>query len=89
MQEPQDVLDTILHEVAHAIVGAGHGHDRVWARKMRELGLSPDRQVRVAPPTPFTWVASCECGRTFGFYRKPTRTYICKRCRVTLDYQRV
>ena len=33
-----DVINTIKHEVAHAIVGAGHGHDEVWASKAREVG---------------------------------------------------
>ena len=34
----EDTLNTITHEVAHAIVGAGHDHDYVWARKHREVG---------------------------------------------------
>src|SRR5690242_13087862 len=26
------VRDTLLHEIAHALVGPGHGHDAVWRR---------------------------------------------------------
>ena len=33
-----DVLNTIRHEVAHAIVGPGHAHNEVWAAKAREIG---------------------------------------------------
>lgn len=33
-----DVINTIRHEVAHAIVGPGHGHDSVWSAKARECG---------------------------------------------------
>ncbi len=33
-----EVKNTNLHEVAHAIVGPGHGHDEVWTDKAREIG---------------------------------------------------
>jgi hypothetical protein len=33
-----DVINTIHHEVAHAVVGPFHGHDAVWAAKAREVG---------------------------------------------------
>lgn len=32
-----DVVNTIKHEVAHALT-CGHGHDEVWAAKAREIG---------------------------------------------------
>ena len=32
-----DVMNTIRHEVAHALT-SGHGHDSVWSDKARELG---------------------------------------------------
>ena len=34
----KDVINTIKHEVAHAIVGPFHGHDDVWADKAKEVG---------------------------------------------------
>lgn len=33
-----EVVNTIRHEVAHAIVGPGNGHNEVWATKAREIG---------------------------------------------------
>lgn len=30
---------TILHEIAHANVGKGHGHDRVWRAECVRLGI--------------------------------------------------
>lgn len=38
--EEKDVIDTILHEIAHAIVGAEHGHDEVWRAKAIEIGCN-------------------------------------------------
>lgn len=37
MTEAQ-VRNVITHEVAHALVGYGHGHDATWARTHRSLG---------------------------------------------------
>ena len=37
------VVDTILHEIAHALVGHGHGHDSVWKAKCVEIGCKPER----------------------------------------------
>lgn len=33
------VRQTILHEIAHALVGPGAGHGPVWQRKAREIGV--------------------------------------------------
>lgn len=30
--------NTMLHEIAHALVGTGHGHDDVWKKKCLEIG---------------------------------------------------
>lgn len=37
--EPE-VLDTIRHEVAHALLPPGHGHSNVWKEKAKELGCA-------------------------------------------------
>lgn len=34
-----EIDDTILHEVAHALVGPNHGHNDVWRNKAKEIGL--------------------------------------------------
>lgn len=33
-----EVINTILHEIAHAIVGPGHAHNSTWETKAREIG---------------------------------------------------
>ena len=34
----KEVICTILHEIAHALVGPGYGHGPVWESKAREIG---------------------------------------------------
>jgi predicted SprT family Zn-dependent metalloprotease len=37
------VTQTLIHEVAHAVVGPGNGHGRVWQAQMRAMGVRADR----------------------------------------------
>lgn len=32
----------LLHEIAHALVRPGHGHDQVWKDKALQIGCRPD-----------------------------------------------
>lgn len=41
--EAHDVRDTILHEIAHALVGIDAGHGPRWKAKAREIGARPQR----------------------------------------------
>ena len=77
------VKNTILHEIAHALVGGGHGHDSVWRRKAIEIGCDGKRcytsENTVTPESKY--VAVCNgCGRTHKRHRKPTRTSACGTC---------
>ena len=38
-----DIQNTLLHEVAHAIVDPGHGHDTVWQTAARRIGCTANR----------------------------------------------
>lgn len=38
MHPRAEILNTIRHEVAHAIVGPGHAHNATWEEKAREIG---------------------------------------------------
>jgi predicted SprT family Zn-dependent metalloprotease len=60
------VKDTILHEIAHALVGRGHGHGNVWKRKCIEIGAKPVRCYSIAEVTQpqMRYYATCgSCGR--------------------------
>jgi predicted SprT family Zn-dependent metalloprotease len=70
----EDTMNTITHEIAHALVGSGHGHDAVWARKHRELGGDGKRcfqsdEVDLNAP----WIGTCARGKQFARYRRPKR----------------
>jgi predicted SprT family Zn-dependent metalloprotease len=66
------VLDTLLHEIAHALVGTRHGHGPIWKRKARELGCIPKACSKEARTPPGRYQATCPaCKRTFHRHRKP------------------
>ena len=75
------VRDTILHEIAHALVGPAHGHDAVWRARARAIGCTggrcvPQNAERAAAP----WVGTCPAGHEFGRHRRPDRVMSCSRC---------
>ncbi len=82
----EEVLDTILHEIAHALVGPEHGHDAIWRAKAREIGSSGERCVPAdAPRVPGDWVGRCPAGHEKPRHRAPTRLMSCGRCSRTFD----
>lgn len=73
LNDEEQVRDTILHEIAHALT-PGHHHDSVWRQKAIEIGCngsrcySPDNVN--TPQAPYT--ATCNgCGTTHLRHRKP------------------
>jgi len=86
LHSEQEVLDTILHEIAHALVGPQHGHDRVWRAKAREIGCSGERCVSSeAPRVPGDWIGRCPAGHEKPRHRAPTRLMSCGECATRFD----
>lgn len=77
------IRDTILHEIAHALVGVGHAHDQVWKEMCAGLGGTPRACDNSAVLPEGAWQARCAgCLRLFARHRKPevlTGLY-CRRC---------
>ncbi len=70
------VVDTILHEIAHALVGHGHGHDSVWKAKCVEIGAKPERCYTEEDTTIIAgkYKAVCgACGKTFHRHKRVPR----------------
>lgn len=78
-----NVRNTILHEIAHAMVGPGHGHGNVWRRQFLAIGGNGARTGEREADLRKTFVVSCPaCGPlgTVKGHRMPRR-YSNSRCR--------
>lgn len=77
------IRDTLLHEIAHALVGLGHGHDGVWKAKCREIGARPERLCFEADMPAGRWQAQCGgCGMVHHKHRRPRHLHgwFCRHC---------
>jgi predicted SprT family Zn-dependent metalloprotease len=91
-----EVRETMLHEIAHALVGQAHGHDAVWKAKAAALGASPRScaaRGSVVMPEP-RWEAWCpRCKVTAGrYHRRPPRWrrgYVHDSCRTRVLFRRL
>jgi len=72
----KDLENTILHEIAHALVGIHHGHNHVWRRKALEIGCNGHRTANYNVKVDYKYLATCPaCGKKVGVNRRPTRKY--------------
>lgn len=75
------VRNTILHEVAHGMVGPGHKHDEVWRRQFIAIGGDGKRCTDVAVRQEGKIVGTCPDGHLFHKHRwtqkLKTTTYFC------------
>ena len=79
----EEVQDTILHEIAHALVGPNHGHNVVWKEKAYEIGCRPVRcysNSNVNTPEAKYEAKCVGCGKTHKKHRKPKRISSCGKC---------
>jgi hypothetical protein len=69
----EEVRDTVLHEIAHALAGPGTGHGPVWKVWCLKVGAKPQRCGEADMPSG-RWRATCpSCLRVFHRHRKPSR----------------
>ena len=81
-----EVTETVLHEIAHALVGPAHGHDEVWQARARAIGCSGTRCLPVdAPRPPGPWKGTCPRGHAITRHRQPIRVQSCGECSRTFD----
>jgi predicted SprT family Zn-dependent metalloprotease len=76
-----EVRDTVLHEIAHALVGPQHGHDAVWRATAQRIGCTGLRcSSEDAPSIDGEWVGLCDAGHRTTRHRRPERPMACRRC---------
>jgi predicted SprT family Zn-dependent metalloprotease len=81
-----DIRETLLHEIAHALVGPRHNHDAVWRAKAREIGASGERchDFLFTPPR---YIVRCRNGCWSSTAERRRRNVVCRKCRGEIVYQ--
>lgn len=78
-----EIIDTVLHEIAHALAGPGKGHGPEWRAACDRTGAKPERcyDATVVVMPKGKWRAICGgCGREFRRHRQTRRQLHCRRC---------
>ncbi len=79
------IRDTILHEIAHALVGKKHNHDAIWKAKALEIGCSGERTHRLQLVSP-RWNVTCENNCWKQTAERRNARFICRTCGGKLIY---
>jgi len=88
MADEAEIEDTLLHEIAHALVGRHHHHDAVWQAKARELGCSARRCHTLSFAEPSV-IARCASGCFAVGKHRRRRHMRCRRCGAPVLYEPV
>lgn len=82
----EEIRDTLLHEIAHALVGKKHNHDAVWRAKALEIGGSGQRchDLCFTPPR---YIVACRNGCWRATAERRRRNVVCRECRGEIVYQ--
>lgn len=80
-----DIRDTILHEIAHALIGKKHHHNAVWKTKAQAIGCSGERchHLVFSPPR---YNVTCENQCWTHTAERCNPKLICRTCSGKLIY---
>ena len=82
--DEDQVRETVLHEIAHALAGEKAGHGPAWKVMCTRVGCKPERcdnGIAVMPAG--RWAARCgACGKQYTRHRRPhvRARYWCRTC---------
>ncbi len=76
----EDIMDTLLHEIAHALVGPKNAHNKIWKNKALEIGCSGQvyHNFHFSQPK---WIKSCSRGCWEQKSYRKNKNLICKFCK--------
>lgn len=97
ISKDESVLNTITHEIAHAVVGPRNGHNYIWKSKHIELGGNGERVYSddsfVGGKNEFAqnnapYIGCCPNGHVSYKYKRPKGKTSCGKCcsRFNPDY---
>lgn len=89
LNDEQEAKETILHEIAHALVGPNKGHGPEWKQVCLAIGGNAKRCHNAETPDP-NWEGVCPAGHTIRRHRKPRGVSSCTTCApagYSADYQ--
>ena len=78
----ENVKDTILHEIAHALIGSFHGHDNTWKAKCIEIGANPVRSSKSYNVPQGKYVITCPVHGILGYYYRRIDETAKRRCKL-------
>jgi len=81
----EEIEETLLHEIAHALVGRNHHHDTVWRAKAKEIGCTGKRCHDFSFTLP-RYIVTCENHCWAATAERRTRNAICRLCHGKLNY---
>ena len=86
----EEVLDTVLHEIAHAMVGPGHHHDDVWKKAAFKIGCKGDVCHSVEHGLD-KWEGHCPCGQEWRRKKLMTkvRNGTCPKCDAKITWKEI
>ena len=65
--------ETVLHEIAHAIVGPEHGHNEYWRQTAISIGCSGSRTHSMKLSEPKYWMGCISCNTSKSYERLPNK----------------
>ena len=83
--ETDHIRDTILHEIAHALVGPKHGHDAVWRQKAREIGCTANR-CHTLNFSAAKWIMQCPKGCFAVERHRRKMGLVCASCKTAVEF---